>query len=160
MQANTIRVNLKDIEMGEVIDTGGSGAVISYWYASAPWTPSPTKMRLFVQPRGHSLASSYVDGWQCVCKEMNPEGTPPVAVEYFEKEITLLENLPHHRNIVRYLFHDMHHGKIRLFMTRYRSSLLFIVRTTVIYTDLRLSALRSLQAAGVHHSSKDPLLCA
>lgn len=33
VQANTIRVNLKDIEMGEVIDTGGSGAVISYWYA-------------------------------------------------------------------------------------------------------------------------------
>ena len=69
-----------------------------------------------------------MDGWQCVCKEMNPEGTPSVSVEYFEKEITLLENLPHHRNIVRYLFHDMQHGKIRLFMTRYRSSLLFIVR--------------------------------
>lgn len=32
VQANTMRINLKDIEMGEVIDTGGSGAVISYWY--------------------------------------------------------------------------------------------------------------------------------
>lgn len=32
VQASTMRVNLKDIEMGEVIDTGGSGAVISYWY--------------------------------------------------------------------------------------------------------------------------------
>lgn len=99
---------------------------------------------------------------------MNPEGTPPVAVEYFEKEITLLENLPHHRNIVRYLFHDMHHGKIRLFMTRYRSSLLFIVRTTcargggppTALLTYASSALRSLQAAGIHHSSKDSLLCA
>jgi len=98
-KSTTAKINLKDIQLGEMLDKGGSGAVIYY---------------------------AYVDGWQCVCKEMNLDENS-TSLEYFEKEITLLENLPYHKNIVRYLFHETFGKKLRLFMTRYRSSLLYVL---------------------------------
>lgn len=36
----------------------------------------------------------------------------------FEGEIELLERLPFHNNICRYLFHDKRNNKLRLFMTK------------------------------------------
>jgi regulator of replication initiation timing len=97
---NRIKLDLKNIVMGEVLDVGGSGAKIYY---------------------------AYVDGWQCVCKELIDVGNNARTKAYFEKEISLLESLPHHKNIVRYLFHDVQGSKIRLFMMRYRSSLLYVL---------------------------------
>ncbi len=73
---------------------------------------------------GGSGASVYlceVDGWSCVMKEVIVQGEG-FSTEGFEQEITLLESLPHHKNLVRYLFHVKTHSSIRLFMTRYRST--------------------------------------
>jgi len=76
---------------------------------------------------GGSGASVYVctidDSWQCVVKELNLSGIGSDVVAKFESEILLLESLPKHRNLVRYLFHDRTKTTFRLFMTRYHSTL-------------------------------------
>jgi len=46
-----------------------------------------------------------------------------LTVECFEKEITILEKLHYHKNIVRYLFHEHTNKKLRLFMTKYSCNL-------------------------------------
>lgn len=70
--------------------------------------------------------SCYVNGWQCAIKELvKPTGflADTSVSESFLKEITLLESLPPHRNIVRYLHHEETPTHIRLYMTRYSGSL-------------------------------------
>jgi serine/threonine protein kinase len=68
----------------------------------------------------------YVNGWLCAVK-MLPKSSgifgDPTVLERFLQEITLIENLPHHRNIVRYLFHDETSTHVRLYMTQYSASL-------------------------------------
>eukprot|EP01121_Diplochlamys_sp_Union-15-3_P000088 TRINITY_DN10077_c0_g1_i1.p1 TRINITY_DN10077_c0_g1~~TRINITY_DN10077_c0_g1_i1.p1 ORF type:complete len:521 (-),score=79.42 TRINITY_DN10077_c0_g1_i1:15-1349(-) len=75
---------------------------------------------------GGSYACVYaclVDGWQCVMKELDLKDLNPVTVNHFEREITILEQLPYHPNIVRYLFHERKTDKLRLYVSRYSSSL-------------------------------------
>ena len=97
---------------------------------------------------GGSGASVYVctiEGWQCVSKEVNLEGISQQQMAGFEKEgkrgvffclmafpddslflsssVSLLESLPPHRNLVRYLYHDRTKANFRLFMRRYNSTL-------------------------------------
>eukprot|EP01096_Ripella_sp_DP13-Kostka_P006777 TRINITY_DN2448_c0_g2_i1.p1 TRINITY_DN2448_c0_g2~~TRINITY_DN2448_c0_g2_i1.p1 ORF type:complete len:679 (+),score=288.18 TRINITY_DN2448_c0_g2_i1:138-2174(+) len=70
-----------------------------------------------------SVNSCYVDGWLCAVKELDIEYMNDECIHSFEEEIRLVELLPPHRNIVRCLFHDRKDNKIRLFMTKYSSSL-------------------------------------
>ncbi|KAL6073494.1 Ribonuclease inhibitor [Balamuthia mandrillaris] len=80
---------------------------------------------------GGSSASVYactVDGWQCAMKELDLTHMDPIIKEAFCNEILLLEDLPFHANICRYLFHDLHTNKLRLFMTRYATSLGALIR--------------------------------
>ncbi|MDP2434477.1 MAG: serine/threonine-protein kinase [archaeon] len=68
----------------------------------------------------------YVNGWQCAIKELQkPTGflSDQSSMEGFLREITLIENLPPHKNIVRYLHHEETPTHIRLYMTRYAGSL-------------------------------------
>lgn len=67
--------------------------------------------------------SCYVDGWQCAMKELDIENIDDMSLASFEGEIQLLELLPPHNNIVRYLYHERVEGKLRLYMTKYAGAL-------------------------------------
>jgi serine/threonine protein kinase len=56
-------------------------------------------------------------------KELDLEYMNNEGIAAFEGEIRVLELLPHHPNIVRYLFHENKNKKLRLFMTRYSTTL-------------------------------------
>lgn len=53
----------------------------------------------------------------------------------FEGEIELLERLPFHNNICRYLFHDKRNNKLRLFMTKCAQ---FCIATLLVFFLLLL----------------------
>eukprot|EP01117_Protostelium_nocturnum_P016511 TRINITY_DN6545_c0_g1_i3.p1 TRINITY_DN6545_c0_g1~~TRINITY_DN6545_c0_g1_i3.p1 ORF type:complete len:491 (+),score=157.13 TRINITY_DN6545_c0_g1_i3:709-2181(+) len=73
------------------------------------------------------IYSCYVDGWNCCMKELVITEEMlyhfPTVKEKFASEIQLLESLPYHPNISRYLFHKEKDDRIQLFTTRYSSSL-------------------------------------
>eukprot|EP01102_Stenamoeba_stenopodia_P010732 TRINITY_DN3261_c0_g7_i1.p1 TRINITY_DN3261_c0_g7~~TRINITY_DN3261_c0_g7_i1.p1 ORF type:complete len:451 (-),score=125.75 TRINITY_DN3261_c0_g7_i1:102-1454(-) len=95
-RSNKKTIALNDVTIGERLGAGGSSAVIF---------------------------SCYVDGWQCAMKELDLEFMNEYEKTAFEGEVRLLELLPQHPNIVRYLFHENKNKKLRLFMTRYSSTL-------------------------------------
>eukprot|EP00009_Paramoeba_aestuarina_P012077 CAMPEP_0201539964 /NCGR_PEP_ID=MMETSP0161_2-20130828/70689_1 /ASSEMBLY_ACC=CAM_ASM_000251 /TAXON_ID=180227 /ORGANISM="Neoparamoeba aestuarina, Strain SoJaBio B1-5/56/2" /LENGTH=319 /DNA_ID=CAMNT_0047947395 /DNA_START=1428 /DNA_END=2387 /DNA_ORIENTATION=- len=64
-----------------------------------------------------------VDGWQCAVKSLSLEGITPQEVDSFVSEIKILESLPTHPNLVRYLFHETSPSLVRLFMRRYYGNL-------------------------------------
>ena len=89
-----------------------------------------------------------VDGWTCAMKEIDlrvrtsqplwdafslcylhfvssslSQHTPEKRVAMFEKEISVLTQLPTHPNLCRYLFHERKGHKLRLFMTKYSGTL-------------------------------------
>mmetsp|Transcript_11391 Transcript_11391/g.17082 ORF Transcript_11391/g.17082 Transcript_11391/m.17082 type:complete len:457 (-) Transcript_11391:57-1427(-) len=72
-----------------------------------------------------AVYACYVDGWQCAIKEFVKEGfgADQQLVSNFMSEIALYEKLPPHNNIVRYLHSEETPTKIRLYLTRYSSSL-------------------------------------
>jgi len=73
------------------------------------------------------IYSVSIDGWTCAMKELYIEDQDETTVANFEREIELLEQLPYHPNIVRYLFHTTNESTTRLFMTKYASSLRKII---------------------------------
>jgi len=97
-----LKIHLNNIQLQQTIAKGGgSGATI--WQCD-------------------------VDGWQCVCKELNFDiNVDPIEIEAFESEIALVESLPFHKNIVKYLYHDRTTTKLRLFMTRYSCNLKTVI---------------------------------
>jgi serine/threonine protein kinase len=68
---------------------------------------------------GAAIHRVTVDGWQCVMKELDLSYISNTMKASFESEILLLESLPPHKNLVRYLFHQLSKTKMRLFMTYY-----------------------------------------
>lgn len=78
---------------------------------------------------GTSIFSCLVDGWQCCMKEMSLEGVSEAEIKSFETEVELLEKLPYHANIARYLFHEKSDNRYRLFMTKYAMSLRDVINT-------------------------------
>eukprot|EP01122_Echinamoeba_exundans_P001021 TRINITY_DN1096_c0_g1_i3.p2 TRINITY_DN1096_c0_g1~~TRINITY_DN1096_c0_g1_i3.p2 ORF type:complete len:464 (-),score=52.45 TRINITY_DN1096_c0_g1_i3:2149-3540(-) len=102
VKRSKLKINLKNVQINEQLaEAGGSGAVIY---------------------------NCLVDGWQCAMKEMNLRDVPEYSMKSFETEIELLERLPFHPNIVRYLFHERKGDKLRLFMTKYSTSLRRIIQ--------------------------------
>jgi len=69
------------------------------------------------------LYSCLVDGWSVVMKELGTSTMSQASIEAFSREIRLLELMPPHPNIVRYLFHEVKDNYLRLFMTQYDCSL-------------------------------------
>ena len=45
------------------------------------------------------IFSCYIDGWNCVMKELDLSGSSETTIEHFEAEVKLLEELPRHPNI-------------------------------------------------------------
>ena len=82
---------------------------------------------------GGSSAEVYsciVDGWLVVMKELSTSSMSQASIESFSREIRMLELLPPHENIARYLFHDVKDHCLRLFMTHYDCSLGHYIRQT------------------------------
>jgi hypothetical protein len=77
-------------------------------------------------PRGGSGASVFsceIDGMLCAVKEFCIErNVTRITIARFQNEIELIRRLSH-PNIVRYLHHEYRQDVIRLYMTRYESSL-------------------------------------
>jgi serine/threonine protein kinase len=70
--------------------------------------------------------SCYVDGWLCAVKEFEIDSRDSLVREQmgnFLQEIQVLEKLPPHNNIARYLYHEQTPTKIRLYLTKYATSL-------------------------------------
>jgi serine/threonine protein kinase len=78
---------------------------------------------------GTAIFSCSVDGWQCCMKEMSLEGVSEAEIKAFDTEVELLEKLPYHPNIARYLFHEKTDNRVRLFMSKYAASLRDVINT-------------------------------
>ena len=91
-----IKIDPRDVQIGEQLGTGASGA---------------------------NVYLVIIDGWCCAMKELSRSSLHSVDEEYFEREMSLLYQLPKHPNIVRYLYHKKLKGKFCLFMTKYSGTL-------------------------------------
>jgi PAS domain S-box-containing protein len=75
---------------------------------------------------GGSGASVYrcsVDGWGCCMKEINITDTAGADLQGMLNEVTVLEQLPYHKNLVRYLFHRSTPSSVQIFMRHYSCNL-------------------------------------
>jgi tRNA A-37 threonylcarbamoyl transferase component Bud32 len=96
-------------------------------------TFSDPKVVRSLAPRGGSGASVVacdVCGLQCAMKDFKIEkkSDQKVAIAKLRNEIDLLKTISH-PNVVRYLFHFTSNDRIRLFMSRYESTLRREIRT-------------------------------
>eukprot|EP01091_Cochliopodium_minus_P014371 TRINITY_DN4871_c0_g1_i1.p1 TRINITY_DN4871_c0_g1~~TRINITY_DN4871_c0_g1_i1.p1 ORF type:complete len:612 (+),score=172.96 TRINITY_DN4871_c0_g1_i1:345-2180(+) len=91
-----INIDTSKVEIQEKLGVGGSGMVVY---------------------------SALVDGWKCAVKELDLTNAKEKEVELFESEVSVLEKLPYHKNIVRILFHTRSNNVMRLFVSRYRETL-------------------------------------
>jgi len=92
----TCRVDLDNIEISKKLPVGASGTIVY---------------------------TCTVDGWNCAVKELSREKVDEGTEMAFESEISLLEHLPTHPNICKYLFHIRDEKTVRLFMTRYDANM-------------------------------------
>mmetsp|Transcript_7496 Transcript_7496/g.23097 ORF Transcript_7496/g.23097 Transcript_7496/m.23097 type:complete len:970 (-) Transcript_7496:106-3015(-) len=72
---------------------------------------------------GCSISLVSVDGWQCVAKTLDLEFATKTQLNAFTNEVMILQQLPYHKNIVRYLFHQESKNTLTLFMSHYRCTL-------------------------------------
>lgn len=79
--------------------------------------------RLGVGGSGNAVYACNVDGWECAMKELKIENAKQSEIDAFSAEIFMLESLPPHKNLVRFLFHEKGHDRIRIFMRRYEGTL-------------------------------------
>jgi len=94
---NSLSINLDNLIVQEKLaTTGGSGATVY---------------------------SCLVDGFRCAMKELRIDDVSQSDMESFAAEIVLLEKIPFHKNVVRYLFHTKDDTTLRLFMTKYVGTL-------------------------------------
>ena len=93
---HTMEVDLRDVQVCELLGTGASGATVY-------------------------LVN--VGGWCCAMKELPRNISNEMDSECFEKEMALLYQIPKHPNIARYLFHKKLRGRYCLFMSRYSGTL-------------------------------------
>lgn len=92
-----------------------------------------------------------VVGWQCVLKEI--DFVEPEDASHIEKEIQILESLPYHKNLVRYLFHEVTKSRIRLFMTRYQ--VVYVLGLISRYTTTLSHILKTRRIEGRHFTLEE-----
>lgn len=56
-------------------------------------------------------------------KELKIANAKQADIDAFSAEIFMLESLPAHKNLVRFLFHEKTSDRIRVFMRRYEGTL-------------------------------------
>jgi PAS domain S-box-containing protein len=79
--------------------------------------------RLGLGGSGCAVYSCNVDGWECAMKELKVANAKQSDIDAFSAEVFLLESLPPHKNLVRFLFHQKTSDRIRVFMRRYEGTL-------------------------------------
>eukprot|EP01102_Stenamoeba_stenopodia_P005887 TRINITY_DN16601_c0_g1_i1.p1 TRINITY_DN16601_c0_g1~~TRINITY_DN16601_c0_g1_i1.p1 ORF type:complete len:215 (+),score=37.48 TRINITY_DN16601_c0_g1_i1:637-1281(+) len=94
--SSVVQVNTQNLTVCELLGTGASTAAVY---------------------------SCYVDGFMCAMKEFTFAYSNEASLRSFEQEISLLEGMPPHPNIARYLFHTKNANKICLFLTKYSGTL-------------------------------------
>lgn len=72
-----------------------------------------------------TVSTAIVDGWRCCVKKLDLTQCSSIDESSFRKEISVLEQLPYHPNVCRYLFHLEPEGEqqLLLFMTQYETTL-------------------------------------
>lgn len=155
--------------------TGGSGSAPSFTTTSfvQPTLVIDRSTPYFgpvisTAPGRATVLCARVDGWQCACKELYLEDLDDERIQSFEDEIRTLISLPHHRNLVQYLFHQRSAKTVRVFMSRYDTSLDQILqqwraerkqlsRRDVIHFVMEISrGLAILHRAGIVHCDLQP----
>jgi len=102
VEDNSTRILYEHVEVHErLAEGGGSGAVIY---------------------------SCSVDGWGCCMKEIPTTGVTGAALQSILNEVTVLEKLPYHKNLCRYLFHRTLPNSVQIFIKRYNSNLTYELR--------------------------------
>eukprot|EP01102_Stenamoeba_stenopodia_P002104 TRINITY_DN11865_c0_g1_i1.p1 TRINITY_DN11865_c0_g1~~TRINITY_DN11865_c0_g1_i1.p1 ORF type:complete len:952 (+),score=190.13 TRINITY_DN11865_c0_g1_i1:190-2856(+) len=72
-----------------------------------------------------------VDGWKCAVKKMDLSCCSDAEIQSFRREIAILERLPSHPNICRYLFHtELADRHLAVFMTEYETTLRSLLNRT------------------------------
>jgi len=86
--------------------------------------------QLGIGASGSRVFSCILDGWICAMKQLDISVADQIGLDNFEKEIRILQKLPRHPNIVRFLCYDLDYaqGRLRLFMTRYSCTLRDVIR--------------------------------
>ena len=77
---------------------------------------------------GAVIYSCSVDGWGCCMEEIPTEGVTGAALQSILNEVTVLEKLPYHKNLCRYLFHRVTPNSVQIFIKRYNSNLTYELR--------------------------------
>lgn len=72
---------------------------------------------------GAQIYSCSVDGWGCCMKEVILGEFAGVDLQGILNEVTVLEKLPYHKNLVRYLFHRSTTTSVQIFMRHYSCNL-------------------------------------
>jgi serine/threonine protein kinase len=72
---------------------------------------------------GAQIYAARVDGWGCVMKSIAVESSSAREMLALSNEISVLENLPPHPNLLRYLFHRALPGRFEIFVTQYECTL-------------------------------------
>eukprot|EP01094_Clydonella_sp_ATCC50884_P007120 TRINITY_DN162_c0_g1_i7.p1 TRINITY_DN162_c0_g1~~TRINITY_DN162_c0_g1_i7.p1 ORF type:complete len:631 (+),score=230.58 TRINITY_DN162_c0_g1_i7:53-1945(+) len=72
---------------------------------------------------GAQVYAARVDGWGCVMKAISIDAANNQQLLALSNEISVLESLPYHRNLVRYLFHRTLANRIEIFVTQYECTL-------------------------------------
>eukprot|EP01130_Rhizamoeba_saxonica_P001293 TRINITY_DN11172_c0_g1_i1.p1 TRINITY_DN11172_c0_g1~~TRINITY_DN11172_c0_g1_i1.p1 ORF type:complete len:462 (-),score=111.47 TRINITY_DN11172_c0_g1_i1:38-1423(-) len=82
---------------------------------------------------GAVVYEGLVDGWRCAVKQL--EIVDIHECNNFLAEMEMLESLPYHPNIVRYLYHDVKGRYLRLFVTQYHVSLRQVIKRRLQYIE-------------------------
>src|SRR5690348_2743314 len=114
IEKKPITIDPESITINEILSAGvgGSGAII-YGVTIDGWY----FMKMFISETSR----------QCAMKEFTWEGETD-ETEPIEQEMALLETLPPHKNLVRYLFHHREPQKIRIFMTKYSGTMRDLIK--------------------------------
>ena len=112
---------------------------------------------------GTSVHVAYVDGFQCCMKELDFSIATTEQKNMLRREISVLEQLEPHRNVIRYLHHEEGKKYIRLFTTMYTATLKGLLQRRkennsplssldiCFYAHLCLNGLQFLHGHGILH---------
>jgi PAS domain S-box-containing protein len=96
---------------------------------------------------GASVYQCTVDGWGCCMKEVVLSNTTTNNLKNILNEVTVLEKLPYHKNLVRYLFHRSTPTAIQIFMRYYPCTLTDELRRRVQHAEGLFSAAEATRLA-------------
>jgi serine/threonine protein kinase len=131
-------IQLSDSEKPAINDSGvvrsGSslstnGSVIGFFTGNKDKIVVSIKKTRLLNPiadapgSGTSIYNCQVDGFSCACKQLLLPQAISADIVSFEAELEMLETLPSHPNLLRYLFHERNGAHMRMYLTLYSGNL-------------------------------------